>query len=207
MNSKIWVFFVAAVAVEATTIRHLRSNSTLKISKTRRQSLPPICESSCAPAGQDPFVEKHEFCGELYSQCGCCSDAVGNRINSICQNFMGYGGCIKGIKAAIERKEADCKQQKAINDYNKEQQKRKINEAAGRDILGLSKEEESQSSGKKKLGPYDDDCAEYTDPSCKFDKALCAADYGCNKALWELINELDAVETHKGMLDNLPCFA
>eukprot|EP00933_Yihiella_yeosuensis_P043469 TRINITY_DN3827_c0_g1_i1.p1 TRINITY_DN3827_c0_g1~~TRINITY_DN3827_c0_g1_i1.p1 ORF type:complete len:201 (-),score=46.07 TRINITY_DN3827_c0_g1_i1:95-697(-) len=192
---------LAALLLVNVQANRLRSTSgaaaIVNASKTR--ALPSECDS-CGDAGQDPFVEQTKYCGDLYAQCQCCNKEVLQKTQDICKQFMGYGGCIKGIKAAIEKKKADCKKKQAIDEYNKEQAKKKINDAVGEKIIFPAASDE-----KTKLGPYEKDCLEYSDPSCEENKALCAFDFGCNKALNDDITTLKQIKDWKGMLDNLPC--
>mmetsp|Transcript_106906 Transcript_106906/g.190015 ORF Transcript_106906/g.190015 Transcript_106906/m.190015 type:complete len:200 (+) Transcript_106906:70-669(+) len=166
----------------------------------RRANLPEAIEEmcdSCQVGIVDPFSD--EYCDDITKQCECCGQRVSARYKEICSNFMGYGGCIAGIKAAIEKKEEECKQRQAVNDYNREQQLKKL----GVDVSDLHLSNASAVSDTK--GPFDDECASYNDPSCEKEDLLCADDVGCNVRLQTSVAQLSPVLDWYGMYQNTPC--
>jgi len=126
---------------------------------------------------------------------------------------MGYGSCVDGIKAAIDKKEKQCKHQQAIDDYNRNQRKKEASDALGYDPFAFTLHNASVvanstqgTNSSQSLGPFDSECAAYSDPSCHEKAALCNPSYGCNKQLWLIQNDFDQVKSWYGMYQNVPCY-
>ncbi|CAL1134818.1 unnamed protein product [Cladocopium goreaui] len=160
-----------------------------------------VC-SSCGVAGMNT-LETSKYCGELQQQCQCCKEKVQRKYKEICSGFMGFGGCVEGIKAAMEAKEKECKKKKELADYQREQQKQEIEKASGMDIFDLHAFEVKVRSRKGIDTPYHDECASYNAPNCSA-APLCAFG-GCDRTLWTLTADLNEVEDWLGMLKMLPC--
>ncbi|CAE7682193.1 unnamed protein product [Symbiodinium sp. CCMP2456] len=168
----------------------------------RTAELHKVCEA-CGDAGLNTLQKSSEYCDEMHDQCTCCLKAVKAKYSEICSKYMGFGGCINGIKAAIEDKDKECKEKQKIADALKDQQKQKIEDAVGSDIFDLHS---AKDQGKIVDTPYKDECAAYNSPNCQDQEALCGFDSGCDRELWKWTSELQRVEDWQGMLDNIPCF-
>ncbi|CAE6919261.1 unnamed protein product [Symbiodinium natans] len=195
-------FFLLVFVSVTKAAAHGRSlrTPTSSLVAIRTARLHKVCET-CGDAGQNTLQKSSEYCDELHDQCTCCVKAVKNQYSEICSKYMGFGGCISGIKAAIENKEEECKKKQKLADAWKDQQKQKIEEAMGEDIFDLHK-----AAGKIVDTPYKDECAAYAEPNCDSQEALCGFESGCDRELWKWTSELQRVESWQGMLDTIPCF-
>eukprot|EP00439_Symbiodinium_sp_Y106_P072895 s3511_g13.t1 len=181
---------------------HGRSLRAPALVAVRTAELHKVCEA-CGDAGLNTLQKSSEYCDEMHDQCTCCLKAVKAKYSEICSKYMGFGGCIDGIKAAIEDKDKECKEKQKIADALKDQQKQKIEDAVGSDIFDLHS---AKDQGKIVDTPYKNECAAYNSPNCKDQEALCGFDSGCDRELWKWTSELQRVEDWQGMLENIPCF-
>ncbi|CAJ1331173.1 unnamed protein product, partial [Effrenium voratum] len=162
-----------------------------------------VC-APCGDAGLNTLQETSEYCDELYSQCSCCIEKVQAKYDEICSNFMGYGGCVNGIKAAMEQKEKECEQKKKLEEYQREKEKQDIEDASGMDIFDMHAAK-AKSARKGVDTPYHAECASYNTPNCSAREPLCGFDGGCDRRLWTLTSDLREVQDWHGMLTTLPC--
>merc|ERR1740121_36136 len=111
-----------------------------------------------------PFQDDADYCKEYYDQCTCCGQTLDNERLGICRNFMGYGSCIDGIKAAIARKKQQCRQQQRMDDYQRDQRRadldRILDDAFSSSQVALSARAEGNATLHEggRLGPYDMEC-------------------------------------------------
>lgn len=153
-----------------------------------------------------PFTDETTYCMKKYEQCDRCKEKVQEKTQTICSQFMGYGGCVKGIQAAMKKKQEECKQKQAIDDYNHKRQMEEIQkelDEIGTDV-DLTPDFLSHNSSAGR-GPYDSDCQSFSDPSCSSKEALCGFDAGCNRQLQQEAWNLDHVTGYYEMLQNLYC--
>jgi len=151
-----------------------------------------ICQSSM----QDPFSDT--YCGDLYAECSACKGAYSDTMSSICSQFMGYGGCIEGIQAKTKEIEGCIAGAAEYKGFQRDQQKKKVEDAAGMDIfdLHLSEKKSVAAAGEgaegtlPSGGTYSMDCIQ----DCSEHKALCAFDYGCDRSLKKLQTEVGNVK-------------
>mmetsp|Transcript_68673 Transcript_68673/g.119287 ORF Transcript_68673/g.119287 Transcript_68673/m.119287 type:complete len:241 (+) Transcript_68673:120-842(+) len=191
------------------------------------QGLPAQC-NACAGSGvRDPFQPTADYCAEVHDECTCCKNHLTSLRDSICQgyaeHYIGKGiTCVEGIQAAIEVKEANCKARQAADDAAHEQQKQEVADILGHDPFqnfaavrdSAWKEKFHQldialQNRTSRLGPFDQECAAYSDPSCKDHQELCGnppLSSGCNRDLWSVENDYDHVNGYHEMHSKLPCF-
>lgn len=186
-------------------------------SRVVKVGLPTEC-SICGSGMVDPFQEEAAYCRELYGQCKCCLGEITGRQQQICSQFMGYGDCIAGIKAAIEKKKAQCGNQQDVSDYNTNSRRQEISDAmrdAGyghADPYSFHSAEGMQALNSTAVnsvgsrGPYDEACG-WGDPNCEDNKGLCAHGYGCNYRLNQADTEYRQVKGWYEMYINTPCFS
>eukprot|EP00747_Dinoflagellata_sp_TGD_P213016 gnl/TRDRNA2_/TRDRNA2_86041_c0_seq1.p1 gnl/TRDRNA2_/TRDRNA2_86041_c0~~gnl/TRDRNA2_/TRDRNA2_86041_c0_seq1.p1 ORF type:complete len:377 (-),score=56.23 gnl/TRDRNA2_/TRDRNA2_86041_c0_seq1:147-1277(-) len=99
---------------DASRIRRVRGAvraSQNMLSVQGKNPLPEVCKS-CGTSNVDPFMDEDAFCGVLSDRCDCCKDILEDKRRKICAEFgvYGMGGCLANIKAAIDKKEDDCRQ-------------------------------------------------------------------------------------------------
>mmetsp|Transcript_39093 Transcript_39093/g.72849 ORF Transcript_39093/g.72849 Transcript_39093/m.72849 type:complete len:205 (+) Transcript_39093:56-670(+) len=191
--------FLLRTASGSTRRLRTRTQSSVTVEASR---LHKVC-SSCGEAGLNTLQDTSKYCSGLQEQCTCCLKAVKAGYAEICRNYMGFGGCIDGIKAAIAKKEQECKKKQDIADALKDQQKADIEDALGSDIFDLHSSQEARTYV---ASPYKDECAEFNTPNCSAEEALCGFDSGCDRQLAKWTSELTRVEDWQGMLKSLPCF-
>mmetsp|Transcript_123794 Transcript_123794/g.174527 ORF Transcript_123794/g.174527 Transcript_123794/m.174527 type:complete len:209 (+) Transcript_123794:30-656(+) len=202
---RIWLlvtlFAQPVAAVRKGTRRQL---GYLRAARDTTARLHDVC-NSCGDAGMNTLQKTSEYCGELQQQCDCCKEKVQEKYKEICSGYMGFGGCVEGIKAAMEAKDKECKKKREVEKYQREQQKAEIEKASGMDIFDLHAfEAKVRSKGKGIDTPYHDECASYNAPNCSA-APLCAFKGGCDRVLWTLTSDLNEVEDWLGMLKMLPC--
>lgn len=203
----------SSVPVDAVTLRQSGSAFSSGSKDVKKAQLPSEC-SHCQGTGiVDPFQDTNSYCRENYSQCKCCQEALEKEKARICLtgkqggSFMGYGSCVAGIKAAMEEKKQQCEHQQAVDDYNKDAEKKRINDMLGDDspyahFMVLNKTNATKYAPSR----YNSECAAYSEPNCESYKSLCAHGYGCNYVLQMAERELGTVKDYYGMYQNTPCF-
>ena len=180
-----------------------------KTNTTRYRDLPSECNYCRQRAS--PLDPTSQYCGDLYQECGCCRSRLQDLKAGICRQFMGYGGCIEGIKAAMNRKDEQCRQRQALDDWNKQQDQKEVDDALRRAGYprfvaqaansSVSLNAKASLNASTTLGPYDSECWD-----CKANKALCAPSYGCNRQLWAVEHDYTLVKNYYEMYQNKPCF-
>lgn len=169
-----------------------------------------ICEE-CESGLINPLGDESQYCSELYDQCDCCKEKVIAQTENICSQFMGYGGCVKGIQAKMQTKKEECEQKQAIDDYNHKNKMEEIQDALdkiGADvdvIVDFLAHNSSAGATTATVGPYDTECASYSDPSCSSKETLCGFEAGCNRQLQTKTWYLRHVTGYFEMLQNLYC--
>eukprot|EP00929_Paragymnodinium_shiwhaense_P114102 TRINITY_DN82416_c0_g1_i1.p1 TRINITY_DN82416_c0_g1~~TRINITY_DN82416_c0_g1_i1.p1 ORF type:complete len:227 (+),score=53.79 TRINITY_DN82416_c0_g1_i1:67-747(+) len=189
-------------------------NAVQKRRLTKKAQLPAECEP-CQGTMIDPFQESSKYCKANYDQCKCCQGLLEQEKGRICMtgkqgggSFLGYGSCVDGIKAALSEKEKQCEHQKSLDDYNKAQRQKQINDALGdrspyADLIALHKvNATSNTTAAYAPERYSSECISDCD---QFD-ALCAFGYGCNKQLRNAEADLGTVKDWYGLYQNYACF-
>eukprot|EP00930_Biecheleria_cincta_P085909 TRINITY_DN75276_c0_g1_i1.p1 TRINITY_DN75276_c0_g1~~TRINITY_DN75276_c0_g1_i1.p1 ORF type:complete len:218 (-),score=31.52 TRINITY_DN75276_c0_g1_i1:66-719(-) len=189
-----------------TFLGHAVDGQGLHAAKSHDQrKLPELC-ADCQSGLISPLLDESQYCTKLYNQCECCKEKVQRKIQDICSQFLGYGGCVSGIQAKMKEKQDECKQKQAIEDYNHKSKMEKIQkelDKIGADVdLTPDFLAHNRSAAR---GPYDTDCESYSDPSCSSQKALCGFDAGCNRQLQQATWNFEHINGYYEMLQNLYC--
>mmetsp|Transcript_11156 Transcript_11156/g.29743 ORF Transcript_11156/g.29743 Transcript_11156/m.29743 type:complete len:243 (+) Transcript_11156:1-729(+) len=221
-----WLALASATTLRGAP-RVLAAGSTNRTTLAKAQ-LPSECDRCQGSGIVDPFMATQQYCKKNYDTCKCCQEALQAEKYRICTSgkggstFMGYGDCADGIQAAMREKEADCKHQQAINDYNKDRSKEAINEALGDRSpyassfalsgAGLNASTNASASANASSSGYvseryGSECAAYSEPNCaEWAGPLCQNGFGCNDQLKQAEGDLATVKDYYGMYLNTPCY-
>lgn len=189
--------------VAASTVRRAKGIRGAVGVARRVVQMPPEC-SHCGTSLVDPFQPTEKYCGEYYDRCDCCKASLQARRREICGRYEGsQEQCVANIRRAIAQKEEACESQQEQEAEERDQRRAQVRDALGHDPYGVNLMLHNSSAS----GPFDQECAAYSDPSCHETESLCNWEYGCNRQLaleeseYGNVKDWDSMHTHGS-----PCF-